>query len=405
MKKLCCPDTNIFLDRVEALQGYNVVVLSHVLRELENHKKQRSDLELAYKARKATRYIKANKNKFKFDSKSYDGSLLGEGYNNRYEDYNITLACLENNYLILTDDVLLSYLAEGFGIEVAYIDNDDENSDSEYKGYVETYMLPDQINEVYQNLEDNKWDLLQNQYLIIKDDITGQEIEAFRWDGKFLISVHEKGFGTLGLGKFKPKDIYQQCALNSLSSNQVTQIKGRSGTGKSLIAVSYAWNQIERGKFQKLVIFSNPVNAGKSSSKLGFYKGNKDEKLMDGNLGGILASKFGDKAQVEALILADKINLYPFSDIRGIDVQDSIVWIVEAENLDKELLKIAIQRISESSKLIVDGDYNQVDADIFEGSRNGMKRMTEVFKGKEMYGEIELHNVYRSRIAEIAEEM
>ena len=169
--------------------------------------------------------------------------------------------------------------------------------------------------------------------------------------------------------------------------------------------MNYAWHQIEKGKYSKLVIFFNPVNAGKTSSKLGFYKGSKDEKLTDGQLGAILGTKFGDKSVIDSYIASGKLVLYPFADIRGVDVQDSITLILEGQNLDANLMKIAIQRISESSKLIIDGDYNQVDASIFEGQRNGMKRVSQVFRGKEMYGEVELPTVYRSKIAEIAEQL
>ena len=403
MSKLLVADTNVILRNIESLQEYNVVLLSHVLIELDRHKSS-SNKELAYKARKATRYIKENRDKFTFDSKVYDGSLLGEGYTNKYEDYNIVQACLINEYGIITEDVLLSYVAEGFGIEVVEL-NDDSGDSEDYNGYKEVYMLPDQVKDVYQNLNLNQWDLLINEYLLIRDEVVGDLIDALKWNGDCLVGINAKGFNSMNLGKFKPKDHYQQCALDSLSSNQVTMIKGRAGTGKSLISLSYAWSQVEREKYNKLIIFCNPVNAGKTSSKLGFYKGDKDSKLIDGNLGAILSSKFGDKSQVDALILSGRLVLYPFADIRGVDVQDAIVWVVEAENLDVSLLKIAVQRIAESSKLIIDGDYKQVDSDLFEGLNNGMRRMTEVFKGRDMYGEVELQNVYRSRIAEIADEM
>ena len=41
----------------------------------------------------------------------------------------------------------------------------------------------------------------------------------------------------------------------------------------------------------------------------------------------------------------------------------------------------------------------------YEGNNNGMVRVSEVFRGSEVYGEVELKNVYRSRIASIAEKM
>jgi PhoH-like ATPase len=389
-------DTNILLDNPEIVKELDVVILSHVLRELEKHKKS-SDNELAYKARRATRIIDSNE--VKIDPYDYT-NLLGSQYDDNYEDNRILSACLKNGYSLLTSDVLMRFKAKGFGIDVLDVEEDEED----YKGYKEVTVSDEEINYIYQNLDQNKWDLLQNQYLILKD-ITGEVVDALRWDGKYLVRVSQKGFTTLQFGKFKPYDYYQQCALDSISNNQLTMIKGKAGSGKTLLALNYAWYQVEKGKYSKLVIFFNPVNAGKTSSKLGFYKGNKNEKLLDGQLGAILGSKFGDVSVVESYIASGKLVILPFADIRGVDVIDSITLISEAQNLDRELMKIAIQRISKSSKLIIDGDYNQVDASIFEGNQNGMKRVSEVFRGKKMYGEIELPFVYRSEIAEIAEEL
>lgn len=93
------------------------------------------------------------------------------------------------------------------------------------------------------------------------------------------------------------------------------------------------------------------------------------------------------------------------SDIRGYDTSgmNAGIYITEAQNLDIELLKLALQRVGEDSVVILDGDTkSQVDLIDYEGSRNGMRRASEVFRGTNIYGEIELKNIHRSRIAEIA---
>ena len=84
----------------------------------------------------------------------------------------------------------------------------------------------------------------------------------------------------------------------------------------------------------------------------------------------------------------------------------SIVYISEAQNLTIDLLKLGIQRVGEDCKLIIDGDNNsQVDMAAYEGNNNGMRRVSEVFRGQEFYGEVELKNIYRSRMAKIADLM
>jgi predicted ribonuclease YlaK len=96
------------------------------------------------------------------------------------------------------------------------------------------------------------------------------------------------------------------------------------------------------------------------------------------------------------------------SDIRGFDTSgmNAAIYITEAQNLDIELMRLALQRIGEDSICILDGDYNhQVDMSIYSGSNNGMRRVSQVFRGKKFYGEVELQNIHRSEIAKVAEEM
>lgn len=69
-------------------------------------------------------------------------------------------------------------------------------------------------------------------------------------------------------------------------------------------------------------------------------------------------------------------------------------------------MKLALQRIGEDSICIIDGDYDtQVDLSQYAGMNNGMRRASEVFRGQDLYGEVELKNIYRARIADIAERM
>ena len=85
---------------------------------------------------------------------------------------------------------------------------------------------------------------------------------------------------------------------------------------------------------------------------------------------------------------------------------NAAIYISEAQNLDIELMRLALQRIGEDSICVIDGDFShQVDMSIYAGSHNGMRRVSEVFRGQPYYGEVELKNIYRSQIAKQAELM
>ena len=108
------------------------------------------------------------------------------------------------------------------------------------------------------------------------------------------------------------------------------------------------------------------------------------------------------------MISSGKLVLLPMSDIRGYDTSGmrAGIYISEAQNLDISLMKLALQRIGEDSVCIIDGDCKaQVDDISFAGENNGMKRVTKIFKGQNIYGEVELGLIHRSKIAEIAEKL
>ena len=129
---------------------------------------------------------------------------------------------------------------------------------------------------------------------------------------------------------------------------------------------------------------------------------------MDSQIGNFLVSKLGDRIAVERMIDDGVLVLLPMSDIRGYDTSGipSAVYITEAQNLDVDLMKLALQRIGEDSVCILDGDEDtQVDMSMYAGENNGMRRVSKVFRGEDIYAEVELQNIYRSRIAELAEKM
>ena len=202
-------------------------------------------------------------------------------------------------------------------------------------------------------------------------------------------------------------DTYQMLLADSLANNTITMVKGPAGSGKTYLSLGYLMHLLENHKIDKIIVFCNTV-ATKDSAKLGYYPGSRDEKLLDSQIGNLLASKFGGKIEVERLIQEEKLILLPLSDIRGYDTSGmrAGVYISEAQNMSVSLMKLALQRIGEDSICIIDGDEKtQVDSVEFAGNNNGMRRASKIFRGNDVYGEVTLKNIHRSRIAELAELM
>lgn len=246
---------------------------------------------------------------------------------------------------------------------------------------------------LYENPTANIYDLLPNQYIILYDK-DSNVTDMFRWTGETHVKVDYKSFKTMMFDTVKAKngDVYQKLAFDSLANNKITMLHGPAGTGKSYIAMAYMFKLLESHKIDKIIVFTNPC-ATTGAAKLGFYPGTRDEKLLDSQIGNMLGAKLGDKMMLERMLNENKIQLLPFSDIRGFDTtgMNCAVYITEAQNLDIEMMRLALQRIGEDCIAIIDGDYEaQVDMAAYSGSNNGMRRLSEVFRGSDFYGEVKL---------------
>ena len=405
-------DTNAILKLQDKIFEEDFIISSVTLQELEHIKVSRNkDDQVKYEARKALHVLDDNSDKY--DVVVYDNAIENYILGKNMEitpDTKIVGSCAfikaMKDVVFVTDDIACKMIASKiFSLEVESVG---ENKLDEYKGFVEKSLSEDEMAYFYEHLQENVFDLYTNEYLILKND-KNQIVDKFRWDGCEYQNVKFPTIKSNYFGSVKPYngDIYQQMVLNSLSYNQVTMVKGAAGTGKSYLAIGYLMWLLEKRKIEKIIVFCNTV-ATANSAKLGYYPGTKDEKLIDSSIGNMLSAKLGDSFGLEQMIAQGKIQLLPLSDIRGFDTNgmSAGVYITEAQNMDISLMKLALQRIGEDSVCIIDGDYNaQVDLSQYAGSNNGMRRMSEVFRGQDFYGEVELQNIYRSRIAKIAELM
>ena len=281
-----------------------------------------------------------------------------------------------------------------------------EEEQDDYLGYKEIAPTDEELENFYQNPNYNHYNLYVGQYLILRDNVNSI-IDVRVWTGKEHRYLRFGDFNSQWFGKVKPYngDIYQKLLFDSLSNNKITLVKGPPGSGKTMVSLAFLMSKMEHGELDKIIVFCNTV-ATANSAKLGYYPGDKNSKLLDSQIGNLLISKFGGIDGVNRLISENKLILLPLSDIRGYDTSGmrAGVYISEAQNLDRTLIKLALQRIGEDSICIIDGDEkSQVDLPVYAGVNNGMRRASKVFRGSLIYGEVALKTIYRSAISRIAE--
>lgn len=410
-------DTCSLLTKGTLLEDKNeqIIISSITLDELENIKTSANkDANIKYTARQLLRTLNDNsdlcqviiyKEKMIKPIQKYDLSITNDmkilatalSYNKQNKNHPI------DNFI--TNDLTLKCIAKLFLSNVSSIE---EERHDPYTGYIEVTLNENEITELYQNLKINKFNLLINQYVIIYNQ-EKEIIDKMVWDGDTYRTISYGNLNSTYFGNVKPfkNDPYQALAVDSFLNNKITMIKGPAGSGKTFLSLAYLLNALERNKIDKIIVFCNTV-ATKNSAKLGFYPGTRDEKLLDSQIGNLLSSKLGDKMMVEKLIDENRLVLLPLSDIRGYDTTGmrAGIYISEAQNMDIGLMKLSLQRIGEDSICIIDGDLKtQVDDINFSGLNNGMRRASEILRNNDIYGEVELKQIHRSKIAELAEQM
>lgn len=405
-------DTCALLELQEKAFLHPFFISSKTLEEIEKIKtSSHKDEDIKYKARKLshlflshTKHVEIiypNEEIFSLLD-SYDLELTPDNLIISTAAYLVQHKNLDVNFI--TCDISCFNIAKHiFQLNTSYPNTDDNN----YNGIYEVLLTDNQLADFYSNLKNNIFELENNQYLVIKNH-KDQFVDLYKWTDSIHEKVLYKKYTSNIFGEIKPyhNDIYQICAMDSLAKNKLTLLKGCAGSGKSYLALGYLLAELEKGTINNITIFTNTVPTA-NSARLGFYPGSRIEKLYDSSIGTMLSSKFGDYDQLMRMVDEGQILLLPMCDIRGYQTKPkSGLYITEAQNMDISLMKLALQRISEDSICIIEGDVDaQVDMTQYDGSKNGMRRLSEVFRGQEFYGEVELKNIYRSEIAKIAELM
>lgn len=394
-------DTNCIIDQPEILTKYNCVLLSYVLKEIDKHKMSHNS-ELAYKARKATRFIEQNVDKVTFDFKVY--KCEHPDLDDSYVDDRIITACVQNGYKLATRDLLLKFKSIGFGIDIIDVATISSHNDSIYTGYKIVYMTKEKFNSVYENLDDNKWSLIHNQYLIvynpyvegIEEKELGYEghLGTLKWDGSSLIDIK-----LPSKQKVKAKNPVQECAIDLLWNKKVPIriVAGTFGSGKTYLSVKAGIDFIKNRSdgHSKLMVVRNPIGTGE---EIGFLKGTKEDKTSD-FFKPIIQHLEGGEFEASLLEqngqLVKEIPYY----MKGLSIDETFILVDEAEDMNKKIIKLLGTRLGTNSSITFSGDIEQAE-DKYVGN-NGLTIAIDKLKGHPLVGIVVMKDDVRSEASKV----
>lgn len=382
-------DTCVFMKSPEKLSevmlNYDVIVCSTVADELDKHKESDSNKK-AFQARRALRFIENNKDKIEFVL-SDDTTIENNGSTS---DSKILGVCKELNCNIATVDRGMWIRAKSNNIDIVEVADDNIEYHKGYKIVDLDLENCEKDNELlskfYNNPSDNVFELLQNEYLLLKEN--GKTIDKLKWNGSEYVKLKFPR-----MKDFKPKNELQYFAMDLLFDINIPIkiVAGTYGTGKTYMATRASIHHIkEKGNYSSIMVIRNPIGSGK---EIGFLPGTKDEKTasfftpfiqhLDG--GEFEAQQMVQRGQLEKEV--------PYF-IKGRSIGSTFMLVDEAEDLGLKDIKLIGSRIEETSCICFTGDYKQAEKG-YEYN-NGLLQSIEKLKGNPLVGIIVLEEDVRS---------
>ena len=234
---------------------------------------------------------------------------------------------------------------------------------------------------------------------------------------------------------------YEQAfALDALLDPEIklVNIIGYAGTGKTLISLAAGISMLNMKNipnshlYDKLIATRIMVSA--AGEELGILPGDISEKMAPymapiyDNLKPKMFEKFINTLQrnpkerkniknsmnqkqeeyektiranafKEHLIEDDRLLIQPLSVIRGRSIDDSYFILTEGQNVSPAEVKTFITRAGENTKVVIEGDRDQIDRKGLTTLINGLMHSSEKFKEQEISATIRLTKGERSELA------
>lgn len=409
MRRILFMDSNAILNLQEKAFEERFLISQVTLQEIEKIKVSgNKDGEVKYKARKVARLLDENEDKYDVvpHDNSIDEYILSKNMEVTPDNIIVASADLysrtnEVSILFVTDDLNLKFLAKKiFNLRTKGINELHLVDSEEYIGYKEIVMNEDEMAYFYSHLNENIYDLLTNQYLVIKN-LEGNVVDNRCWDGTEYRAMNYKQINSDFMGRIKPRNNEQILAFDMLQNKKTTikVLTGAAGSGKDLLQISNALRLVKAGEYDRIVYMRNPIQV-KDIKEIGFLPGDMNEKMRP--IVAALADHLGGETGLEMQMMAGNIVIEHLGYIRGRTYLNSIVYVSEAENLTKEHVQLLISRIGEGSSLWMNGDFKQTDSPVFR-MNNGLLTAINRLKGVEEFGFVKLNKTERSKTAELAE--
>ena len=434
MKKYFVLDTNVLLHNADSIKSFkdNIVVLPMTVIEELDMFKSRND-ELGRNARQVIRDLDRLREKGRLSDgvEMENGGILrifteckdvnNPGLDLKVADNRILAVAYTffergEKVIFVSKDINARLKADVLGIDVMDFEKQKINFDELFTGQRQLDVPGELIDEFFENgeLSGEDLELVPNEFVLLRDEVDPKHSALARARGKTKLVRLESHRDSAWHIRSRSKE--QRMALELLLDPkvQVVTLVGQAGTGKTLLALAAALQEVLINKRYEKILVSRPIIP--MGNDLGYMPGDKDEKLAHwmqpifDNLTFIMSGgrkkDQKDEATVRQMVddlLKDHIvEMEALTYIRGRSIPEQYVVVDEAQNLTPHEVKTIISRAGEGTKMVLTGDPYQIDNPYLDSSSNGLTYTVERLKGLDIHGHVTLMKSVRSPLAAAA---
>ena len=441
MKKIFILDTNVLIHDPEAMFSFDdndVYLPIYVIEEIDKLK------EYNDRVGKSARETSRNIEKLRKEEKNSNLSLL-EGLKNstggtfrivlgENDSVNIPDSLNKNltdnkiigqalriknenkkrKVILVSKDMNVRIKANVLGMETVDYVKDQIDINQLYEGWKEIEIS----NDLFSLLEKApiiNWDL------VLKEEPKANELIRFKNSNKEILTIYKKEREKLEKQVFADTKVWgvfarnteQKQAMELLMDERIKLVTlvGKAGTGKTLLAIATALEQVVERKLYKKIFIARPIVP--MGNDIGFLPGTEKEKMQPWMLPiydniEFLASNKGQTSSNEAekvvagLESLGLLKVEPLTYIRGRSIPQGFIIIDEAQNLTPHGVKTIIPRVGKDTKIVLTGDPDQIDNPYLDANSNGLAYIAEKMKNEILVGHIRLVKGERSEISELA---
>jgi len=179
----------------------------------------------------------------------------------------------------------------------------------------------------------------------------------------------------------------------------IVTIQSQAGYGKTFLTLAAAMSlalEKKYNKYNKIVVTKSAYEFGK---EMGSLPGNLDKKFAPSVRPIVdLVHKLDNIRPANKIFVDDtkdrfkknKFEMLPLAYIQGMNIENSILIIDEAQNLSRKEMRGIATRCGSNTRLFAIGDTRQVNNPYINEHNNGLNWLVKLCQGQNNYGHIVL---------------